>query len=162
MSRVLILLVLVCIVLYVKYNLKYETSYEILQARPSQLTPDVFREKNPIVVPLPAGTTPSSLVKDALKYQHVYTTTARVAKDAAKRNDAKYVVISGASACSVDIINPKFGASPNYQSVDIRLTPDKALILPMYWRFIPTTHAVDCIYVHDLFSAVYQTFATLF
>jgi hypothetical protein len=98
------------------------------------------------------------LVSKVFKYLYVYETKQTYEKpEQVVRNNAKFAVLHVKEPSDIEIINPKF-KTEDYKSVVIKVKNSQLLILPMYWRF-KSTGPVDCIFLHDLFSSVYQAFA---
>ena len=162
MNKLLIILIILVIVLYVRFNLKYSPNYEILQIYPSQITPELLNEKNPIVIETIEDKNVGDLITSALKYLYLYKLEYMYQpKELPVKNNAKYVFITTKSQNSdIEIINPKYKQSDNYKSVSVKLNPKQVLILPSYWRF-KCDNNLNCVSVHDLFSSFYQTFATI-
>lgn len=160
MNTLVLVLVVLCSVLYIRYNLKYQDTYEILQLSPSKLTPAILAERNPIVVQN-AGDM-EDIVKKAFKYTYLYKVKKKCDtpnNDKPLKVKARFVILMPSdpdvSNYQVEIINPKYKGD-SYQSVVVKMKTDQALIIPVFWRY-KTTEPTKCIFLHDMFSCFYQS-----
>jgi hypothetical protein len=140
--------------------LKYQDHYEILQLRPSQLTPDILAEKNPIIVEGCADSA-NDMVESSLKYMYLYKYNSKYEPkpDTLTKNYAKYLVLHSDKTCIIEIVNPKYN-DKEYQSVPIKIKPNTYLILPNLWKY-KSEQEIECIFVHDVFSAIHHTTSTI-
>ena len=154
MNKLFLILIVLVILLYIRYNLKYEDDYQILQLNPSKLTPELLGEKRPIIV-YGCEDPPQVLIQKAFRYTYLYCTKQSLFAEKIIKNTSKYAVISTDGECEIEIINPKYNKT-DYKSVVIQLKNTQFLILPIFWRF-KSSITVNCIYVHDIFSSMYQS-----
>lgn len=152
-KKLLFVCILLVAIIYVRYNSTYQKNYEIVQVYPSQLTPSILLEKNPVIV-MGRPDMPVDEVISAFRYMYV-SRTNQTETTGGLVNNARYCLITGTT--DIGIINPKYGASENYQSVDVKLKPGHVLILPMYWRFDAGQDTVKYTQLHDVFSYVYKS-----
>ena len=157
MNKLLIVLIILILLSYLRYNLKYRDEYEIIQLTPSKLTYDILNEKNPIVVDSDVGDV-QGFVSKAFKYTYLYDSKRTIDSiDDIIDNNAKFVVLHTKEDNAIEIMNPKYKKN-NYKSVVVKIKRNQLLILPMYWRF-KSSKSVECIFLHDIFSCLYQAFA---
>ena len=154
MNKLLIVLLILVLVMYIRYNLKYNDEIQILQMLPAKLTPDILAEKNPIIID-GCQDTPSVLVRKAFAYMYLYTTNWTYTEGTLIKNNARFVVITTDNETEIEIVNPKYTHKTNYKSVVVKLHKGEIFILPMYWRFKADTN-LECIAIHDIYSSVYQ------
>jgi hypothetical protein len=160
MNKLLIILLVLVAVLYIRFNLKYQDYYEILQVNPSKLTPDILYEKNPIIIyngTSAEADTPEQIINSSMKYMYSYKhQNEYIPQDKLIENKSRYLFISSKTPCEIEIVNPKFKNSEDYECVYIKLKVGNILVLPTFWKYKSTT-PLDCIFVHDIFSTVYHT-----
>ena len=172
MNKLLIVLLVLVIVLYVRYNLRHQEKYEILQLPSSKLTPDILAERNPIIV-TDFSDEPRFLIRKAFRYQYTYVKEVMYTAGSDKiiKNYGRYAIISMTSSnknttLNVEVINPKYKQKNEYQSVLLKVRPSHVLVLPMFWRFkltiedsqgMQTDFKISCLYVNDMFSSMYQS-----
>lgn len=161
MNKLLLTLIVLIIFLVLRFNLKYHDHYEILQVSPSQLTPSILNEKNPIVIYNNSTDTPEGLVDKAMKYMFLYKITQHYNDEKVHHIKSKYALIYSQMLNDIEIINPKYSNADDYQSVSVKLQQGNLIILPMYWRF-KSSKPCECIYIHDIFSCFYHTLRLLF
>lgn len=167
MNKFIIILIVLIIILYIRYNMKVSTTLEILQIQPGQLKLDLLNEKNPIVVQNVSDDL-NVLVKKSLKYLYLYTISCHHHShetDKIMTNLGRYMMIKNTSDTSfeIEIVHPTNKSKENYEFVSIIIHPTNVLILPMFWKYkwVTSREGKECIFVHDLFSSVYQTFSTI-
>jgi hypothetical protein len=155
MNKLLLIVIGLIICIYIRYNLKYNDAYEILQAKPQQLTPKLLHERNPIVVESLGHM--SETITASFKYLYLYKKESIVPIQEFITNTSRYCVIQNndAAPVEVELLNPKYKIGDNYQSVSIRLYAGNILVVPMYWR-LRSTVPIGCVFLYDTFSAMYQ------
>lgn len=154
MNKLLIVLLALVVLMYIRYNLKYNDEIEILQMLPAKLTPDILAEKNPIVLE-GCRDPPSVLVRKAFAYMYLYTTKWTYTPGTLVKNNARFVVMTTEDETDIEIVNPKHTHKTDYKSVAIKLHKGEIFILPMYWRF-KAEAPLECVSIHDIYSSVYQ------
>lgn len=156
MNKLFVILLSLLIVLYIRFNFKYNKEYEIIQTSPSKITVDILNERNPIVVEnLQDGL--AVFVHSAFRYLYIHKKiTSSVTHPKPVEVTSRFCVITPASddTILIDIINPKYNAD-DYRAVSIKLKTGNALILPIYWRFTCASD-VNCVYLYDVFATVYS------
>jgi hypothetical protein len=165
MNKFLIVLLVLVSILYIRFNLKYQDHYEILQVKPSKLTPDLLYEKNPIVIYSDRveglSDSPEEIINKSMKYMYLYKYSNEYSPiDTIIENKAKYLFISAKTNCEVDIINPKYKSTENYECATIKLKVGNILVLPCFWKY-KSTSTLNCVFVHDIFSTVYHTTSSI-
>lgn len=156
MNTLLFILIILIILLVLRFNLKYNEHYEILQVSPSKLTPSILHERNPVVIYNNSTDSPDVLVDKAMKYMFIYKTTQHYQDDKIHQVQSRYALIFSNEHTEIEIINPKYSNKDDYQSVSVKLQNSNLLILPMYWNF-KSDKSFSCIYIHDIFSSIYHT-----
>jgi hypothetical protein len=168
MNKFIIILVVLIIILYIRYNIKYSSVFEILQIQPSQLKLDILNEKNPIIIQNVSDDL-NTLVKKSLKYIYLYTISCNHKineTDKVSSNLSRYMMIRNTSDKSfeIEIIHPKYKSKDDYKFVSVIIHPQNVLILPIFWKYKWVSAGVEnkeCVFVHDLFSSIYHTFSTI-
>jgi hypothetical protein len=159
MNKFLLVLLILLAIIYIRFHLKFQSEVEILQVRPSQLTPDILAERNPIILEY-SNSNIQDILQKSFKYLFLYKITKTYSDDGnIHNNNAKYAILTvtnDADIVEIDIINPKYKSKTDYKAVTIKIQPSYALILPMYWRF-KTNGNIQCNYTYDIFSSIYQT-----
>jgi hypothetical protein len=169
MNKLSFVLVILVIILYVRYNLKVSPQFELIQIHPSQLTPDLLNEKNPIVlVDTSNEEEPMDIIRKSLRYMYLYMMRVLRASESSLiiKNKAKCLfVFSSSEPIEIEVIHPKY-TDKDYVSVPIKLSKNQCLILPLFWKYKIVYEGkkednVNCVAVHDFFSCMYQTCSTL-
>jgi hypothetical protein len=161
MNKLSVVLILLVVLIYIRFNLKYNEETEIVQVRPSQLTPALLYERNPIVLEGSVVST-KEIVKKSMRYLYIYSNNVK--KDATEKvevNRSRFAVIQPAEGeAIINIINPKYKGEEDYPVLPIKLRTTQALVLPMYWMFY-NERPINIAYVHDTFSTFYHTFKSI-
>jgi hypothetical protein len=160
MNTLVVVLVCLAVVLYIRYNMKFQDKYEILQLPPSKLTPSILSERNPIVIQNAEDV--ADIIKKSFKYTYMYKVEKvydlPIAGKPLKVN-ARFAIVTPVAGSSegidVEIINPKYKGD-DYQSVVVKMQQGQALVLPIFWR-LKTETSVRCTFLHDMFSCFYQS-----
>lgn len=160
MNKLFIILIVLVIILYVRFNLKYNDYYEILQVKPGNLTPDVFNERKPIVIQN-GNYTQQQIISSALRYMYInqYTITYEP-NEKPIENKAKFLFISVDKPCEIEIINPKYKSIDDYESISVKLNTKNILVIPAFWKY-KCQQKMTCTFVHDIFSLTYHTITNI-
>jgi hypothetical protein len=155
---IIILIILSSLYAYNTYqmNMKFNTEYQILQLKPSQLTDAIIEERNPIIVET------SDMVNDVLMSDVLRNKQKRVGKvreQTLLKNSAQLKALSynKNDKAMVEIITPKHAQldreDPEYQSMTIVLRKGHVLLLPFMWHF-SSDRDLTTVDIHDWFSRI--------
>lgn len=153
MNKLLVLLVTLIAIIYIRYNMKFNDQYEILQTSSDKMTPSLLFEKSPIVVDTYVENA-GAFISSVFRYLHI-STSQPYQTSGVKDSNAKYLVISAPKDVVIDVVNPKYKGSSTPMYVSINLYKKQILVLPMYWTFT-SSEEVEAVDVHDFFSLVYS------
>lgn len=150
-------IIVLIIIIYLKHNLHYVSQYEIVQAQPSQLTPSLFLEKNPIVVAIPKDTSVSDVIEKSMRYMYIYHNKQELQPtDEFIKNTCRYAFISTKEESIIAYLSNPKEDNVKRPSISVKITPSYALIVPMFW-YIKVSATCSIHRVYDVFSSVYQT-----
>jgi hypothetical protein len=131
--------------------------YEIVQGQPSQLTPSLLLEKNPIVVAIPESSNVTDIIKTSLRYLYVYYNTQELqSSENFIKNTCRYAFISTKEENAIVYLSNPKEDSIKRPSISIKITPSYLLIVPMFW-YMKVSSTCTIHRVYDVFSSVYQT-----
>lgn len=164
MNKLLFCLLVLLVIVYIRYNLKYNDYYQILQTDLANFKEALLYEKNPLVI-TDMMYDQEDLLKTVFKYQFI--TASKWTYEPSmnnKYNYAKYLILysknENKSNVLVNIINPKYTNEKDPYKVAVKLNSKQTLIIPPKWMFHCDTE-LSCISVHDTFSLIHQTLANI-
>ena len=139
-KSLLISIIILIILIYLNYNLKYNNEFQLLQLSSNKITQNILYEKSPIVVQDNISNIISNYVnKNLALYSLIYNSNSKPInvyishpknsnKFKSNKLESFNYIISDYKVNDVENIN-------DTQFVKITLKPKKLLILPAYWLF---------------------------
>jgi len=162
MHLVLIAVLIILLVAYIWSNLKYNTTYQILQLKPEQLTHTVLAERNPIVV---EGKHVHQVLEGAMRSMYFSKKLRTIGESQMLyQNGARFAVFfhNEDTKAIVEILTPMHAKlkpeDDQYQSVSVVLDKNHLLILPLFWSFRVSGTRVAAVMAHDLPSLMHDFF----
>lgn len=155
------IIIVLIIVIYVLHYTKVNDSYNITQTYIENLTPEILREKHPIIV---YDMVPSlkELLKTLFAYEYIFSTNKIAKDDTLIVNKSKYMLLHNIQnhTIDVDIVSPKYAKVSNKKDISlvtIKLKPNQLLILPFRWIY-HTTAEIYVTVLDDLVSYLVKLF----
>jgi hypothetical protein len=160
MNKLLLVLVILLVVIYTRYNLKYNDYYQILQTSLDKFHEQLLYEKNPLVI-TDIVYNQEDLLQTIFKYQYItYQKWSYNPDMKTKYNYAKFLLLYSNDKTMIKIINPKYKNDDDPYSVLVKLNPKQTLVIPPRWLFSSET-MLNCISIHDTFSIIHQTLTNI-
>lgn len=142
---ILTAIILILIIIYIRYYLKYKTDIKILQVFINNFKLDNLYERYPLLI-YDQIYSHKELLDTIFAYSYQFTSETKVINpEIAKINKSKYLLISPVKDDIIlNIINPKYAeevkkqqkfSESNIQYVSIKLKAKQVLILPSRWIF---------------------------
>ena len=134
----IILLVLV-VLIYLRYYVKVNSNFDILQIPVSSLKLEHLTEKSPIVIS-ESIVNVNAFINTVFKFLYIFKNTKTshqmIASTSWNTNKAKYTIfVCNKNNGIVSISHPKHKSTINPPFIDISLTKNQVLILPAWWRY---------------------------
>lgn len=155
-NKLIIIIVILILFVYIRFYLRPNSTFEILQLSVRQLRPHHLFEKSPIVI-TDLIVDPKQLLVGAFRYLYITTSLITPYKniDLIKQNKSKFMIIHALQNTRVSVYHPKYSRilkrKEYAQFVDIELAQHQTLVLPMFWWFKPSKY-VNIIYMDDIIT----------
>ena len=160
MRAFFLIIVVLCVILYVQYYLKYSAQYEILQVGLDKFQLDMLYEKVPIVI-YDRVYDISDLLKTIFAYSYMFQKMIEVDAGRVHKNAHKYLVLTSEDPVIIRLINPKYKKEvktdlnqSNVQFVSVKLKSNQGLIVPALWYYHTDHMNIKGIELDDLISKV--------
>lgn len=155
------LIVVLIVITYVLHYTKVDETYNITQTYIEDLTPEILKERHPIIV---YDMVPSirELLKTLFAYQYIYSNSKVLKDDNMFVNISKHMIIQNIQSTVIDvnIISPRYSKAKNIKDVGLvtmKLKPNQFLILPYRWIY-QTPAEISVTVLDDVVSYIVSLF----
>ena len=135
----LIILIVLIIIIYVLSYTKVDSSYEIIQVFLRNCTPDIFKEKHPIVI---SDQLPDikSLLTTLFAYLYCFSYSELSLSTNTQINKSKFLLLQNKNldTLAINLISPKFADHKDISTVKlvtVKLKQNQVILLPVKWMY---------------------------
>lgn len=152
----ILLFIGVCLIItiYISFYTRIpQPPFDIIQCSIEQLTPDVLKEKQLVIINEPI-LTPDNLLKTIFAYQFAFSSSSFIEpNNSFNKTKGKYTIITSPFwNTTIDIGTPEQVGGSNIKYFQVNLAKNQVIILPPFWHFRNNQHKLRKIVLDDIIS----------